>query len=77
MSYVELIEKLKALPNEKQAEVFDFVEYLAARFARPTTTEVDAWNDKDFTDMSMQQALRGMEDDPVTYTDADLREHWQ
>ena len=32
MSYAELIEKLQALPQDKQAEVFDFVEYLVARF---------------------------------------------
>ena len=32
MSYAELIEKrLLTLPEEKQAEVFDFVEFLAAR----------------------------------------------
>ena len=32
MSYAELIEKrLQTLPDDKQAEVFDFVEFLAAR----------------------------------------------
>ena len=32
MSYAELIEKkLQTLPEAKQAEVFDFVEFLAAR----------------------------------------------
>jgi len=32
MSYAELIEKrLKTLPDAKQAEVFDFVEFLATR----------------------------------------------
>lgn len=31
MSYAELIEKLQALPESKQAEVFDFVEFLANR----------------------------------------------
>lgn len=32
MSYAELIEKrLLTLPEDKQAEVFDFVEFLAAR----------------------------------------------
>lgn len=29
MVYAELIEKLQNLPEEKQAEVFDFVEFLA------------------------------------------------
>ena len=31
MSYAQLIEKLQALPEAKQAEVFDFVEFLASR----------------------------------------------
>jgi hypothetical protein len=77
MDYAELIEKLKALPDDKQAEVFDFVAYLAVRFTRQTTTGIDAWSNKDFAVMSMQQALRGMEDDPVTNTDTDLQERWQ
>jgi hypothetical protein len=31
MSYAELIETLQALPEAKQAEVFDFIEFLANR----------------------------------------------
>lgn len=31
MSYAELIVKLQQLPEAKQAEVFDFVEFLATR----------------------------------------------
>lgn len=31
MSYAKLIEQLQALPEAKQAEVFDFVEFLAKR----------------------------------------------
>ncbi len=31
MGYAELISKLDALPREKQAEVFEFVEFLSAR----------------------------------------------
>lgn len=31
MSYAQLIEKLQTLPEAKQAEVFDFVEFLASR----------------------------------------------
>ncbi|MEI7867958.1 MAG: hypothetical protein WCI11_08695 [Candidatus Methylumidiphilus sp.] len=34
MRYAELIEKLQDLPAEKQAEVFDFVEFLAVRFGK-------------------------------------------
>jgi hypothetical protein len=31
MSYAELIERLQTLPEAKQSEVFDFVEFLANR----------------------------------------------
>lgn len=31
MGYAELINKLQALPREKQAEVFEFVEFLSER----------------------------------------------
>jgi predicted cobalt transporter CbtA len=33
MSYAELIQRLQALPLAQQAEVFDFVEFLASRQA--------------------------------------------
>jgi hypothetical protein len=31
MGYAELIERLQVLPQDKQAEVFDFVEFLSRR----------------------------------------------
>jgi hypothetical protein len=74
MGYVELIEKLQTLPREKQAEVFDFVEFLAARFSG--TSPDTEWTDTKFSEFSLAQALRGMEDDPVTYTTDDLSEKW-
>jgi hypothetical protein len=74
MGYAELIEKLETLPDEKRTDVFDFVDYLAARFASREAAAVDQWADREFADMAMQQALRGMDDDPVIYGDADLRE---
>ena len=82
MGYAELIEKLQALPMDKQDEVFDFVKFLAARCggsgsASGTVQAKGDWTDAKFSDFSMGQALRGMESDPVTYNQADLREHWQ
>jgi hypothetical protein len=77
VGYAELIEKLETLPGEQQAEVFDFVDYLAARFAGHRAPALDQWKDREFADMAMQQALRGLDDDPVIYSDADLRERWQ
>lgn len=79
MGYAELIERLRTLPQEKQAEVFDFVEFLCQRSSQvekapPVQSE---WHDREFAQMSMAQALRGIEDDPVAYTLADLRERWR
>lgn len=39
MGYAELIERLQALPQDKQAEVFDFVEFLAVRESRTAAGE--------------------------------------
>ncbi|MFH1871915.1 MAG: DUF2281 domain-containing protein [Pseudomonadota bacterium] len=79
MGYAELIERLQALPQDKQTEVFDFVEFLSARFgsAGEALLGHGDWTDAEFSRMAMAQALRGIEDDPVAYTRNDLREQWQ
>lgn len=79
MGYAELINKLEALPREKRAEVFDFVEFLAARCDTATSKPFThaEWTDAEFSELSMRQALRGMEEDSITYTRDDLRERWQ
>ena len=77
MGYADLIEKLQALPAEKQAEVFDFVEFLATRFGKAKPFAHDEWSDAEFAEFAMGQALRGMEDEPVLYTRDDLKERWQ
>ena len=79
MGYAELIERLQALPQDKQIEVFDFVEFLSARCgsAGETVLAHGDWTDTEFSRMAMAQALRGIEDDPVSYTRDDLREKWQ
>ncbi len=74
MSLDELMEKLQALPADKQAEVFDFVDFLAARFSARTAS--GDWTDHEFSEFSLGQAMRGIESDPVTYTTDDLSEKW-
>jgi hypothetical protein len=79
MGYAELISKLEALPREKQAEVFEFVEFLSARCGALTekpVTHTD-WTDAEFSELSMTQAMRGLEQETVTYTREDLQERWQ
>lgn len=77
MGYAELIEKLQALPEDKQAEVFDFVEFLTDRLAASGSGDKGEWTETGFASFAMSQALRGMEDDPVTYSREDLRECWR
>lgn len=79
MGYAELVERLQALPQERQAEVFDFVEFLSARFGFADSKPLahGEWTEAEFSVMAMRQALRGIEDDPVAYTRDDLRERWQ
>lgn len=79
MGYAELITKLESLPREKRAEVFDFVEFLAARCGTVEASQLahSEWTDAEFSELAMRQALRGMEDESAAYTQADLREKWQ
>ncbi len=74
MNLAEMLEKLKTLPEDKQAEVVDYVEFPADRFGRRRS--VDDWARQQFEDYSLTEALRGMEDDPTVYGDGDLRERW-
>jgi hypothetical protein len=62
--------------QDKQAEVFDFVEFLLARNGAVEPHPRGEWSDSEFTAMAMTQALHGLEDDPVSYSLADLRERW-
>lgn len=77
MGYTDLIEKIKLLPRDKQTEVFAFVDSLMTQLASKPNSDMGEWSEKDFRDMSMQQAMRGMDEDPITYTDKDLKERWQ
>lgn len=80
MGYAELIQqRLQTLSQEQQAEIYDFVEFLAARSSHPESREKQSsdWTDGEFRQMSMAQAMRGLEDDPVSYGPDDIKERWQ
>ena len=75
MGYAELIQlRLQTLSPEKQAEVYDFVEFISTR--NQTAATVD-WTNAEFFRLSMAQALRGLENDPVDYALTDVKERWQ
>ncbi|GJQ24891.1 MAG: DUF2281 domain-containing protein [Planctomycetia bacterium] len=67
MSLTErIIKNVKTLPESKQAEVLDFVEYLQSKAEREENTE---WND-----LSLSSAMRGIEDEETPYSINDLKE---
>ena len=77
MGYAELLKTVQSLPKEKQAEVFDFVTFLAARCGIATDASYDEWTGNEFAEFSLRQAMRGMEGETARYTLSDLKERWQ
>jgi hypothetical protein len=59
----KIIKQIHELPESRQSEVFDFVEYL-----RTKTDE------KDWPSFTLTSAMRGMEDEDSLYTLDDLKE---
>ena len=57
---------VKKLPESKQIEVLDFVEYLNSRTEKE---EFKEWND-----FSLSSAMRGMKDEQSPYSANDLKE---
>lgn len=80
MGYAELIQqRLQTLPQEKQAEVYDFVEFIATRTqaAQATPQQHSEWTDQEFSRLALAHAMRGLENDPIDYQLTDLKERWQ
>jgi hypothetical protein len=61
---------LEKLPASFQAEVLDFVEYLAAKASHEAVRR----EAKDWSSLSLAYSMRGMEDEEtLTYTASDLK----
>jgi hypothetical protein len=68
MSTLERIEgKAKRLPRELQEEVADFTDYLLRKFEQKSSVDLQ------WSSASMSNAVRGFEDDPVTYSVSDVK----
>jgi hypothetical protein len=59
----KIIRQLHDLSENKKAEVLDFVEYLRTKDA-----------EKDWSELSLSAAMRGMEDEETQYSTDDLKE---
>jgi hypothetical protein len=62
----KIIERVNDLPELKQLEVLDFVEYLKLK------TEKE--ENKTWSDLSISSAMRGMENEESPYSIADLKD---
>lgn len=78
MGHSDLIRTLQTLPPDKQAEVVNFIEYLAARFATPVTQQQPNadWDEASFAEFSIAQAATVTDSENVNYSLADLKERW-
>ena len=79
MNYAQsIVDRIATLPPEKQVEILDFVEFIAARHreASEHVLEPGEWTDSTFSELTMHQALRGIEHEPFNYTSLDLKERW-
>jgi len=65
-----IVEQLLSLPEDAQAEVLDFIEFLKTRKAG----EGEKHEDAEWGKLSLASAMRGMEDEESPYTVDDLKE---
>ncbi|MEX8520477.1 MAG: DUF2281 domain-containing protein [Leptothrix sp. (in: b-proteobacteria)] len=73
MGYAELIRTLQELPQDKQAEVFDFVDFLAARAGIPARSGADAPEPARPLAEFFRQPFRVETFQPMTRDDANAR----
>ncbi len=73
-----ITEKITILPIENQSDIFDFIEFTPERYTQYPSEHLvhGEWSNSDFTKLSMQQSLSGIEGDPVNYTSKNTRERW-
>lgn len=60
---------IEKLPPSFQEEVLDFLEYLLVKAERESARR----EENEWSRMSLESAMRGMEDEPDLYTIADLK----
>jgi len=69
MSLAEkIIEKVKSLPEDKQAEILDFIDFLSKK--------VNEEERKQWSQFSLEEAMRGLEAEETLYTVEDIKEKY-
>nr|WP_299241697.1 DUF2281 domain-containing protein [uncultured Halomonas sp.] len=79
MQIEELLTRVSRLPVLRQQEVLDFVAFLEQRYGQSATSVADqeGWSEGQYKAMSVDQAMRGLADEPDLYSEDDLKERWQ
>ena len=77
MRMEEPLSRIRRLPTFRQQEVMDFVSFLEQRSGLSAEIGHADWSDETFQAMSIDQAMRGFDDEPALYSEADLQERWQ
>ena len=69
MSLAEkIMEKVKLLPEDKQSEILDFIDFLSKK-----TNEEER---KEWSQFSLETAMRGLETEETLYTIEDIKEKY-
>lgn len=69
MSLAEkIIEKVKLLPKDKQSEILDFIDFLSKK--------VNEEERKQWSQFSLEMAMRGLETEETLYTVEDIKERY-
>ena len=64
----DIIEKVKSLPKDNQLEVLDFIDLLSKK--------VDKEERKQWSQFSLEKAMRGLETEDTLYTIEDIKEEY-
>lgn len=68
-----IIERIRRLPDEARQEVLDFADFLHARLEQAALDKEHA----EWSELSLESALRDMADEPDLYEETDLRERFR
>lgn len=63
----EILSHIKRLPESSQAEVLDFAKFLELKSKKDN-------EDQEWVDISLSNAMHGMEDEPSLYSLNDIKE---
>ncbi len=66
----KILKHVQDLPESLKEEVLDFVEYLELKKKKPTMEK----EEKDWSDFSLSNAMRGIENEDTPYSVNDLKE---